>query len=35
MHKVFLKEGKYIEKKKIIRHIMDDIESSSDDSDEE
>ena len=29
---VFLKESKYIEKK-IIRHIIDDLESSSDDSD--
>ena len=28
---VFLKEGKYI-KKKLIRHIIDDIESFSDDS---
>ena len=28
---VFLKECKYI-KKKVIRHIIDDIESSSDDS---
>ena len=31
---VFLKECKYI-KKKVIRHIIDDIQSSSDDSDEE
>ena len=29
---VFLKECKYI-KKKVIRHIIDDLESSSDDSD--
>ena len=32
--KVFLKECKYIEKMVII-HIIDDLESSSDDSDEE
>ena len=32
--KVFLKEYKYIEKMVII-HIIDDLESSSDDSDEE
>ena len=31
---VFLKECKYMEKK-VIRHIIDDLESSSDDSDEE
>ena len=31
---VFLKECKYIEKK-VVRHISDDLESSSDDSDEE
>ena len=31
---VFLKECKYIEKK-MIRHIIDDIKSSSDDFDEE
>ena len=31
---VFLKECKYIEKK-VVRHITDDLESSSDDSDEE
>ena len=31
---VFLKECKYI-KKKAIRHIIDDLESSFDDSDEE
>ena len=30
---VFLKECKYIEKK-VIRHIFDDLESSSDDSDD-
>ena len=30
---VFLKECKYIEKK-VIRHIIDDLESSSDDSDD-
>ena len=30
---VFLKECKYI-KKKVIRHIIDDLESSSDDSDD-
>ena len=33
---VFLKGCKYIEKeKKVIRHITDDLESCSDDSDEE
>ena len=31
---VFLKEHKYIEKK-VIRHLIDDLESSFDDSDEE
>ena len=31
---VFLKECKYIENK-VIKHIIDDLESSSDDSDEE
>ena len=31
---LFLKECKYI-KKKVTRHIIDDLESSSDDSDEE
>ena len=31
---VFLKDCKYIEKK-VIRHIIDDLESSSDNSDEE
>ena len=31
--KVFLKECKYI-KRKVIRHVTDDIESFSDDSDE-
>ena len=31
---VFLKECKYMEKK-VIRHIIDDLESSTDDSDEE
>ena len=31
---VFLKECKYI-KKKVIRHIIDDMEGSSDDSDED
>ena len=30
---VFLKECKYL-KKKVIRHIIDDLESSSDDSDD-
>ena len=30
---VFLKECKYL-KKKVIRHIVDDLESSSDDSDD-
>ena len=34
IHKLFLKECKYI-KKKVIRHIVDDLESSSDNSDEE
>ena len=32
-HLVFLKECKYI-KKKVIRHIIEDLESSSDDSDD-
>ena len=31
---VFLKECKYIEKK-VVRHIIDDLENSSDNSDEE
>ena len=31
--KSFLKECKYI-KKKVVRHIIDDLESSSDDSDD-
>ena len=34
IHKLFLKACKYI-KKKVIRHIVDDLESSSDNSDEE
>ena len=32
---MFLKERKYIEKEKVIRHIIDDLQSSDDDSDEE
>ena len=33
---MFLKESKYIKKKKkMIRHVIDDLESSSDDFDEE
>ena len=34
IHRIFLKECKYIEKK-VIRHIIDDLESSCDGSDEE
>ena len=32
---VFLKSCKYIEKKKVIRYNIDDLETSSNDSDEE
>ena len=32
---MFLKKRKYTEKEKVIRHIIDDLESSSGDSDEE
>ena len=34
VHRVFLEECKYIEKK-VIRHIIDDLESFSDGSDQE